>query len=215
MTPERALAALHTETDARFAASTAAIGTPIGCRPGCSACCVDELLVWSIEADAIVAHWRTRAAEGATLRVHPVGACAFLDADGRCQVFAARPYVCRSQGAVLRWLESPTAPDAIGDDRDDDGWDDDDWDDDWGDEAQHGPALETVERRATCEVHLGGVDLDALSHDATFELGAAEQTLVAIATDALRLSGGKGLPQRVALRELAVRLADGQGEAPR
>ena len=36
---------------------------------------------------------------------HPPGACAMLDADGACRVYAARPYVCRTQGLPLRWAE--------------------------------------------------------------------------------------------------------------
>lgn len=33
----------------------------------------------------------------------PQGACAFLDADGGCRIYAHRPYVCRTQGLPLRW----------------------------------------------------------------------------------------------------------------
>ena len=36
---------------------------------------------------------------------HPPGACAFLDAAGGCRIYADRPYVCRTQGLPLRWLE--------------------------------------------------------------------------------------------------------------
>jgi len=36
---------------------------------------------------------------------HPAGACAFLDAGGSCRVYAERPYVCRTQGLPLRWIE--------------------------------------------------------------------------------------------------------------
>jgi Fe-S-cluster containining protein len=35
---------------------------------------------------------------------HPEGACAFLDAEGACRVYADRPYVCRTQGLPLRWI---------------------------------------------------------------------------------------------------------------
>jgi len=168
-----ALAALHVETDDRFAATTAAIGTPIGCRPGCADCCQDDLRVWQVEADAIEAWVRRRAAGATPLVVHERGACAFLGADRRCQIFEVRPYVCRSQGAVLAWIDG-----------DDDS-----------------------ERRATCEVHLQGVDLMALPSTAAFELGPAEQRLVAIATQQLSIAGGRGLPKRVALRTLGLRLA--------
>jgi len=50
---------------------------------------------------------RIRARHGdllATATPHPVGACAFLDADGACRIYADRPLVCRSQGLPLRIL---------------------------------------------------------------------------------------------------------------
>ncbi|MFH1568638.1 MAG: YkgJ family cysteine cluster protein, partial [Gemmatimonadota bacterium] len=33
------------------------------------------------------------------------GACAFLDAEGACRIYPQRPYVCRTQGLPLRWLD--------------------------------------------------------------------------------------------------------------
>ena len=36
---------------------------------------------------------------------HPPGACAFLGDAGECRIYADRPYVCRSQGLPLRWIE--------------------------------------------------------------------------------------------------------------
>lgn len=191
MNPADALAALHAETDARFAESIAAIGAPIGCKPGCAACCVDGLTVWQVEADAIAAY--VRRPNAPPLRVHPEGACAFLGADRQCQVFAARPYVCRSQGAVLRWWESETES----------ADDDDDWGDVSDDVTTDGAQATPIERRSTCAEHLRDVDIEALPEAATFELGPAEDRLVAIAVDALRLAGGRGLPERVGLRDLA------------
>jgi hypothetical protein len=87
----RAATALH----ARHAARTK-------CARGCSACCVDGLSVFAVEAERI----RRRA--GALLArdaPHAPGACAFLDDEGACRVYAWRPYVCRTQGLPLRWLD--------------------------------------------------------------------------------------------------------------
>lgn len=159
---------LHRRTDERFAATTSALPASIGCGRGCSDCCVDDLTVWQPEADRIAAWARSRAAH---LVVGPPGACALL-LDGRCQVYEARPYVCRSQGAVLRF-----------------------WDDDGG------------EFRDTCPEHLEDVELQSLSDAALFDLGTAEQGLAIIATEALALAGGRGLPDRVSLRALAESLA--------
>lgn len=36
---------------------------------------------------------------------HPIGACAFLDADRACRIYGDRPYVCRTQGLPLRWID--------------------------------------------------------------------------------------------------------------
>jgi uncharacterized protein len=72
------------------------------CRRGCSSCCVDDLTVFESEAAHIRLHHAALLASGTP---HVVGACAFLDRDGSCRIYAARPYVCRTQGLPLRWVE--------------------------------------------------------------------------------------------------------------
>lgn len=58
--------------------------------------------MFEVEAERI----RTRHAELlATGEPHARGACAFLDAEGACRVYADRPYVCRTQGLPLRWID--------------------------------------------------------------------------------------------------------------
>ena len=72
------------------------------CRQGCTSCCVDDLTVFEAEA----AHIRRHHAQLlATAEPHAPGACAFLDAHGGCRIYEQRPYVCRTQGLPLRWLE--------------------------------------------------------------------------------------------------------------
>ncbi len=106
---DRQVMLLHERTDRRFERTTAAIGRPIGCGRGCFACCVDDLTVWQVEADRIAAFVKGQQFDDPAARwsVHRAGACAFLEPSGRCQVYPARPYVCRSQGAVLRWIDRP------------------------------------------------------------------------------------------------------------
>ena len=72
------------------------------CGRGCSACCVDELTVLPVEAE----HIRQHCGPVLTERPGPAGRCAFLDKAGACRIYAHRPYVCRTQGLPLRWLES-------------------------------------------------------------------------------------------------------------
>lgn len=72
------------------------------CRAACADCCVDDLTVFEIEADVIRHH---HADLLATAAPHPAGACAFLDIDSTCRIYAHRPYVCRTQGLPLRWIE--------------------------------------------------------------------------------------------------------------
>lgn len=77
-------------------------GVRLHCRLGCCSCCVDELTVFEVEAEQI------RRRYGSLLRdtrPHSEGACAFLDEDGACRIYEHRPYVCRTQGLPLRWIE--------------------------------------------------------------------------------------------------------------
>lgn len=72
------------------------------CRRGCSDCCVDDLTVFEVEAENIRNRYSDLLAEAAP---HPAGACAFLDPAGACRIYPHRPYVCRTQGLPLRWID--------------------------------------------------------------------------------------------------------------
>lgn len=80
------------------------------CRRGCCDCCVDEITVFEIEAENIRRHYPELLAQG---RPHPPGACAFLDENGTCRIYAHRPYVCRTQGLPLRWRETRPAGEVV------------------------------------------------------------------------------------------------------
>lgn len=96
------LRALHARIDREATTLATEHGTRLHCRRGCSDCCVDDLTVFQVEADRIRATHARLLAEAAP---HPAGACAFLDEQGSCRIYDARPYVCRTQGLPLRWLE--------------------------------------------------------------------------------------------------------------
>lgn len=146
-TAQRALEALHGEVDAAAATLARGHGERLLCGRGCSACCVDDLTVFEVEAE------RIRRAHPELLEAGtpgPAGGCAFLDAEGGCRVYAERPYVCRTQGLPLRWLEE----------LEDDG--------------------EIVERRDICELNLEGPALESLPEDSLWLIGPFEQRLAAL-----------------------------------
>jgi hypothetical protein len=97
-----ALIDLHREVDRAVAPLAARLGGRLRCGPGCTDCCTDDLTVFEVEAE------RIRWGAGPVLREErpgPEGACAMLDRDGNCRVYEHRPYVCRTPGLPLRWLE--------------------------------------------------------------------------------------------------------------
>lgn len=96
-----ALAALHAAIDRRVAQLLPLHGPRLRCRVGCASCCVDGLTVFAVEAARIEAEHPELLAHGQP----SAQGCAFLDQAGACRIYEARPYVCRTQGLPLRWLE--------------------------------------------------------------------------------------------------------------
>jgi Fe-S-cluster containining protein len=95
------LRALHADIDREAGRVAEKHAERLRCHRGCSACCVDELTIAPVEAE------RIRRAHPELLRSakpHPAGACAFLDSEGSCRIYADRPSVCRSQGLPLRFF---------------------------------------------------------------------------------------------------------------
>lgn len=96
------LAKLHQVVELLAGELSARHAGRLQCKRGCSACCVDGLTVFDVEAERIRAAHPELLASG---DAGPAGACAFLDASGACRVYGVRPYVCRTQGLPLRWVE--------------------------------------------------------------------------------------------------------------
>jgi Fe-S-cluster containining protein len=93
---------LHGEVDREARALVDALNAELRCGVGCRDCCVDDIRVFEIETELI------RRRHGALLEqadAHPPGACAFLDTSGACRIYPNRPYVCRTQGLPLRWMD--------------------------------------------------------------------------------------------------------------
>lgn len=72
------------------------------CRRGCFGCCVDDISVFAVEAQRIQSFAHELLAHG---KPHPIGQCAFLGSEGECRIYEVRPYVCRTQGLPLRWID--------------------------------------------------------------------------------------------------------------
>jgi hypothetical protein len=93
---------LHASVDASVARLEALHRGRSQCREGCHDCCVDDLAVSRAEAARILEDHGAMLAVGAPA---PAGGCAMLDERGACRVYASRPYVCRTQGLPLRWVD--------------------------------------------------------------------------------------------------------------
>jgi Fe-S-cluster containining protein len=98
----RDLVRLHDEVEREATVLAAHHRERLACGRGCVDCCVDELTVFEVEAERIRRGAERLLREGTP---HPPGACAFLGKDGACRVYGERPYVCRTQGLPLRWIE--------------------------------------------------------------------------------------------------------------
>jgi hypothetical protein len=95
------------KVDAFFARVEARHRDEVHCDRGCYDCCDVRLSVTGVEAAAVRAAWleldeERRAAVRATWR-EGATACAALDRQGRCAVYAGRPLVCRSHGVPVRF----------------------------------------------------------------------------------------------------------------
>ncbi len=96
------LKAMYAEVDAQAGKLEIIHAERLKCGRGCSSCCIDGITVFEIEAE----HIRTNHADFLKNQSPNTKAgCAFLGAEGACRIYENRPYVCRTQGLPLRWLE--------------------------------------------------------------------------------------------------------------
>ena len=93
---------LHAEVDEKVGTLVRCHADRLECKRGCCDCCVDGMTVFEIEAERIRRHHSELLESG---QPHAEGACAFLDESGACRIYEDRPYVCRTQGLPLRWLD--------------------------------------------------------------------------------------------------------------
>lgn len=175
---------LHEEIDREASLLANKHAGRLRCGRGCSACCVDSLTVAEVEAE------RIRRNHPDLLRSalpHAAGACALLDDDGSCRVYADRPSVCRSQGLPFRFFLENEA-----------------------DEVEEHRDICPLNLE-------GGPPLEALADEDCWLLGPIELRLNAIADAFAAGSSDAPLegpePPRIALRDLFKR--QGMAEEPR
>jgi uncharacterized protein len=103
-TPEilKSLSRLYEEIDARVNRLLKIHDHRLQCRPGCSDCCMDDISVNEVEANNIKYHYGDLLKKALP---HHEGTCAFLADDHSCRIYDQRPYVCRTQGLPLHWIE--------------------------------------------------------------------------------------------------------------
>jgi Fe-S-cluster containining protein len=95
--------AVVAKVEGAVARSSSSSSDQLSCRAGCDSCCAAGLSVLPVEAAAI----ERLVADNGPLAFAPKGGgyCAFLDVDGRCSVYAARPLLCRTHGLPLKTAE--------------------------------------------------------------------------------------------------------------
>jgi hypothetical protein len=96
------LTELTAKIDGFFARVEVRHGDDMQCQTGCSDCCHVRLSITGVEADAIRAYVENRPI---VPNLKPE-VCAALDDRGRCQIYEARPVVCRSHGVPIRMREA-------------------------------------------------------------------------------------------------------------
>jgi hypothetical protein len=104
------LEAIYRSVDEGLETLTHYHGERLRCCRGCCDCCMDALTVFEVEAVHIRHRYAELLQEAAP---HPEGGCAFLESSGACRIYDARPYVCRTQGLPLRWIDEAPEGDVV------------------------------------------------------------------------------------------------------
>jgi Fe-S-cluster containining protein len=98
----QALSSLYEQIDLRVKRLVEIHARRLRCRRGCADCCVDDISVNEAEALNIRHFYADLLSEK---KPHPEGVCAFFSGDNSCRIYDRRPYICRTQGLPLFWLE--------------------------------------------------------------------------------------------------------------
>lgn len=148
----------YAKVDAQIAAvekSLADSGLHLKCCKGCSGCCRDALTMSEAEAAVI----RKLYPNVGKLSPHASGTCPFLDENGACRIYEARPYICRTHGLPMRWFEDA-------EELSDSTQDIDDMDE-----------TEDIEVRDICDLNAASIDVMTLAPEQCWNVGLPETQL--------------------------------------
>jgi Fe-S-cluster containining protein len=93
---------LRAKLDAKFADIQKKHSHAFQCKLGCHECCKPNLTVNPLEAEVLRRHLKNHPKEHESFGENR---CVFLDKQGSCSVYEARPLVCRSHGAPLQFRD--------------------------------------------------------------------------------------------------------------
>lgn len=92
--------AVVAKVDAAASAAFALASDAVVCARGCDACCAPGLSVLPVEAERLARHLEDHPPVPGALGKR-ADRCVFLDDDGACGVYEARPLLCRTHGLPL------------------------------------------------------------------------------------------------------------------
>lgn len=104
---------LIAKVDQKFAEISSRYPRSLKCGRSCHSCCIPELSVFKVEKDYISKYisktdnLRDKLQTLEKQDTYEGKRCKFLDEDGACAVYQARPIICRSHGAPIQVAQEP------------------------------------------------------------------------------------------------------------
>ncbi|MDP2340057.1 MAG: YkgJ family cysteine cluster protein [Deltaproteobacteria bacterium] len=95
--------AVVAKVEAAITKASSSSSDQLVCRSGCDSCCTAGLSVLPVEAASLRRFVDDNGAPQFVAK--GAGWCTFLDVDGRCAVYSARPLLCRTHGLPMTTTE--------------------------------------------------------------------------------------------------------------
>ena len=110
-TPQERLVELFAKVEAFFDQAKLRHGDALTCHAGCDDCCQKQFSVTSLEAAIVqealdaMPDSKRRILHERSLRQGPTEPCPALGESGLCEIYEARPLICRTHGLPIRFVE--------------------------------------------------------------------------------------------------------------